>query len=51
MQISNKSVRAVFMAQEAFFCICIFMCFKSIALMAWLGEPFEVYTLCYSAPI
>ena len=24
--------------------------FKSIALMAWRGEPFEVYTLSYSAP-
>ena len=23
--------------------------FKSIAVMAWRGEPLDVYTLCYSA--
>ena len=46
MQISKKSVIAAFVVQET-----LLENFKLIALMAWRGESFKDYTLCYSAPI
>ena len=51
MQISKKS--AACLVQEAFLENIRRTCmknFKSIAPMAWRREPFEVRTLCYSAP-
>ena len=55
MQISKTSVIAAFMVQEAFLENTIRRTcrkkFKLIALMALQGKPFEIHTLCYSAPI